>query len=174
MYIPIKAPLSFGEGLGVRRRGNGPYTNLKTALKPALRARLVVAFVPSGQRSPVASRRFCADRALFFRRFPVRLPFAIPPFFRSFYFLSSVTLAGWLLFFDGNDLISQYQRRQKLGDLERERDYYKGKIADVQRERDALLNNPDLLEKFARERYLMKRPHEAVYVIVRDSIDKID
>jgi cell division protein DivIC len=104
----------------------------------------------------------------------VRLPFSIPPFFRSFYFLSSLGLAGWLLFFDGNDLITQVQRRQKLADLERERDYYKGKIADVQRERDALLNNPDLLEKFARERYLMKRPREAVYVIVRDSADSTE
>ena len=99
----------------------------------------------------------------------MRFPFAIPAFLRSYYFLSAVALLGWLLFFDGNDLISQYQRRQKLGELVRERDYYQGKIGQVERERDALLNNPDLLEKFARERYLMKRPHEAVYVVVRDT-----
>ena len=99
----------------------------------------------------------------------MRLPFAIPAFLRSYYFLSAVALLGWVVFFDGNDLITQVQRRQKLGELERERDYYKGKISQVEHERDALLNNPDLLEKFARERYLMKRPREAVYVIVRDS-----
>lgn len=96
----------------------------------------------------------------------------VPPFFRSFYFLSSVALVAWLLFFDSNDLISQIQRRRKLADLEGERDYYKGKITEVEHERDALLNNPDLLEKFARERYLMKRPRETVFVIVRDTADK--
>jgi cell division protein DivIC len=100
----------------------------------------------------------------------VRFSFSIPSFFRSYYFLSAVALVGWLAFFDGNDLLTQVQRRQKLSELERERDYYKSKISEVQRERDALLNNPDLLEKFARERYLMKRPREAVYVIVRDSV----
>ena len=99
----------------------------------------------------------------------MRLPFTIPPFLRSYYFLSAVALVGWLLFFDGNDLITQTQGRRKLAELERERDYYKGKIGEVERERDALLNNPNLLEKFARERYLMKRPREAVYVIVRDT-----
>ncbi len=99
----------------------------------------------------------------------MRLPFQIPPFLHSYYFLSTLALAGWLLFFDGNDLLSQIDRRSKLTELQRERDYYKNKIGEVQRERDALLNNPEQLEKFARERYLMKRPREAVYVIVRDS-----
>ncbi len=99
----------------------------------------------------------------------MRLPFQIPAFLRSYYFLSAVALLGWVVFFDGNDLVTQVQRRTKLAELERERDYYKSKIGEVQRERDALLNNPDLLEKFARERYLMKRPREAVYVVVRDT-----
>lgn len=101
----------------------------------------------------------------------VRLPFTVPSFLRSYYFLSALALVGWLAFFDGNDLVAQVQRRQKLAELERERDYYKSKIGEVQHERDALLNNPDLLEKFARERYLMKRPREAVYVIVRDTVE---
>ena len=92
---------------------------------------------------------------------------------RSYYFLSAAALGAWLFFFDGNDLISQIERRRKLAELERERDYYKGKIGEVERERDALLNNPDLLEKFARERYLMKRPREAVYVVVRDSVAEV-
>ena len=79
-----------------------------------------------------------------------------------------------MLFFDGNDVVTQVQRRTKLAELERERDYYKGKIREVEIERDALLNNPDLLEKFARERYLMKRPREAVYVVVRDTTGKAE
>lgn len=95
--------------------------------------------------------------------------FHIPPFFRSFYFFSTLALLGWLSFFDSNDILSQVDRRRKLADLETERDYYKSKIGEVEKEREALLHNPDLLEKFARERYLMKRPREAVFVVVRDS-----
>ena len=98
--------------------------------------------------------------------------FHVPPFVRSFYFLSAAAFAAWMVFFDSNDFVTQLQRRRKLAELEEERDYYKAKIGEVEKERDALLNNPDLLEKFARERYLMKRPRETVFVTVRDTADK--
>lgn len=95
----------------------------------------------------------------------------IPPFLHSFYFLSSVALAVWLAFFDSNDIVSQVQRRRELARMEEERDYFKTKTKQVDLEREALLTNPDLLERFARERYLMKRPHETVFVVVRDTVE---
>jgi cell division protein FtsB len=39
----------------------------------------------------------------------------------------------------------------------------KGKITA---EREELMSNPELLEKFARERYLMKKQTEDLYVVV--------
>ena len=36
----------------------------------------------------------------------------------------------------------------------------------VKRERAELMSSPALLEKFARERYLMKRPGEDLFVLV--------
>ena len=50
--------------------------------------------------------------------------------------------------------------------LEDERAYYLEKIAEVKEEREELFSNPDLLEKFAREQYLMKKPTEDLYIIV--------
>ncbi|HSZ26219.1 MAG TPA: septum formation initiator family protein [Cytophagaceae bacterium] len=90
----------------------------------------------------------------------------IPKFFKSFYFLVSLSFLIWMIFFDPNDFISQYQMRGKLKDLEDGKLYYQEKIVEVEQEREALLKDDKKLERFARENYLMKKPSEDVYVIV--------
>lgn len=40
------------------------------------------------------------------------------------------------------------------------------KKVQIQQERNALFSNPEMLEKFAREKYLMKKPTEDLYVVV--------
>ena len=72
----------------------------------------------------------------------------------------------WMIFFDSNDLISQYKMNKQLNDLESERDYYEQKIVEVKAEEDALIKDKDKLEKFAREHYLMKKPTEDIYILV--------
>lgn len=73
-----------------------------------------------------------------------------------------------MLFVDSNDLLSQYKLRSKLSELEKEQKYYKEMIDEVTVERDALFQHEELLEKFAREKYFMKRKTEDVFVIVKD------
>jgi cell division protein DivIC len=90
----------------------------------------------------------------------------IPKIFRSFYFLVTAAFLVWMFFFDENDFIRQYQMSKKLSDLEEEKDYYLSKIAEVQKDRHELMSNADLLEKFAREKYLMKRPTEEVFIVI--------
>lgn len=72
----------------------------------------------------------------------------------------------WLTFFDSNDLYSQYKLVKKLDNLNADKAYYLDKIEEVKEDREELLSNPDLLEKFAREKYLMKKPTEDLYVVV--------
>ena len=72
----------------------------------------------------------------------------------------------WLTFFDSNDLYSQYKLVRKLDNLNADKAYYLDKIEEVKEDREELLSNPDLLEKFAREKYLMKKPAEDLYVVV--------
>ncbi|WP_299254648.1 septum formation initiator family protein [uncultured Cytophaga sp.] len=74
----------------------------------------------------------------------------------------------WMIFFDSNDLISQYKMNKQLNDLESERDYYEQKIVEVKAEEDALIKDKDKLEKFAREHYLMKKPTEDIYILVEE------
>lgn len=72
----------------------------------------------------------------------------------------------WLTFFDSNDIYSQYKLASKLSSLNADRAYYMEKIDEVKEDREELLSNPDLLEKFAREKYLMKKQSEDLYVVV--------
>lgn len=49
---------------------------------------------------------------------------------------------------------------------EEERDYYREQAEIARSEYNALFTHPDSLEKFAREKYLMKKDNEDVFVIV--------
>lgn len=72
-----------------------------------------------------------------------------------------------MLFIDANDLPSQFQLNQKRRSLENEKAYYVEKIEEVKREREALMSNDELIERFAREKYLMKKESEDLFVIVK-------
>jgi len=92
----------------------------------------------------------------------------VPPLFRNFYFLATVFFLVWMTFIDSNDLITRFKMGSKLRSLEREKEYYQEKIVEVEKDRQELMTNKELLEKFAREKYLMKKESEDVYVIVEN------
>lgn len=88
--------------------------------------------------------------------------------FRNKYFLISLAFLVWMIFFDKNDLFSQYQYHQEAQKLKAERDFYLKETAKVAKDLDELTSNPKKLEKFAREKYLMKKDNEDVFVIVKE------
>ena len=92
----------------------------------------------------------------------------IPSFFKNFYFLSTLFFVVWLSFIDSNDLFLQAQLSSKKADLEESRRFYQDKILEVKNDQAALNSNPDLLEKLAREKYLMKKDNEDLYIIVKE------
>lgn len=83
------------------------------------------------------------------------------------FFLVSLAFLVWMIFFDKNDLFSQYQYHQQVSKLKQERDFYQKETAKVAKDLDELTSNPQKLEKFAREKYLMKKANEDVFVIVQ-------
>ena len=89
----------------------------------------------------------------------------LPGYLKNFYFLVTAFFLIWMLFIDANDFYSQYQKRRKLSELEKEKQYYIQMIREVEKDREELLSSDKLLEKFAREKYLMKKPAEDLYVI---------
>jgi len=89
----------------------------------------------------------------------------LPPAFRNFYFVSAVSFLAWMIFLDSNDLISRFKMSSKLRSLEVEKEFYVEKISEVEKDRKELMTNKELLEKFAREKYLMKKESEDLFII---------
>lgn len=91
----------------------------------------------------------------------------VPPFIKNFYFLSFLFFITWLAFIDSNDLFMQASLSRKHHDLSIAKKFYEEKILNVKNEKAALDSNPELLEKLAREKYLMKKDNEDLYIIVK-------
>ncbi len=85
---------------------------------------------------------------------------------RNKYFIASLSFFIWMFFFDRNNIISQAQLRIKLSDYRQKKSYYSLQIAGVKKEKQELMTNKNSLEKFARERYMMKKDDEDLFVIV--------
>jgi len=86
---------------------------------------------------------------------------------RNKYLLTTIGIIVWLLFFDKNDVFSQMELMGRLNKLRTDKTYY---LAEIKNNRDAikeLKTNKKSLERFAREKYLMKMDNEDVYVIVK-------
>jgi len=82
------------------------------------------------------------------------------------YFLTAIAIVTWLLFFDKNDVFTQWDLIQKCNKLEKERNYYIAEIESNKAQLNELKTNMKSLETFAREKYLMKKDNEDVYVFV--------
>ena len=74
----------------------------------------------------------------------------------------------WMLFFDTNDFYSQYKLKNKVKELVDQEVYYLENIEQVKKDREALLNDMELLERFAREKYYMKKEGEDLFVVVEE------
>lgn len=92
----------------------------------------------------------------------------IPAFLKNKYLIAIAAFLIWMFYFDRNDVVSQFQLRMKLSDLRDKKDYYQEQIAAVKKEKEELLTNQSLLEKFAREQYMMKKDNEDLFVIVQE------
>ncbi|HYG02823.1 MAG TPA: septum formation initiator family protein [Chryseosolibacter sp.] len=92
----------------------------------------------------------------------------LPKAFKNFYVVSLAIFFIWMLALDSNNLIARWQLSSKLRSLEHEKEYYEEKIQDVQKDHDELFGDRGSIEKFAREKYLMKKESEDIYVIVEE------
>lgn len=88
------------------------------------------------------------------------------------YLIAGIAFLTWMLFFDRNDLMSQYDYRQQLNKLEAEKDFYTTETEKTVKDLTELTTDRAKLEKFAREKYLMKKENEDVFVVVKEEIKK--
>ncbi len=72
----------------------------------------------------------------------------------------------WMLFFDDRDLyVTAMKQRDELNELKTSKQYYEQQIAGTKKELDQLKINALTIEKYAREKYLMKRDNEDLFII---------
>ena len=89
----------------------------------------------------------------------------LPKAFRNFYFLTAFFFVLWMIALDSNNLFMRYQLSSKLRSFENEKVYYEEKIKEVEKDRDELFGDNESLEKFAREKYLMKKETEDIFIV---------
>ena len=80
------------------------------------------------------------------------------------YFLVLLGFVVWMLFFDQRDFFLQRERKAALEKLEAAKKYYQDEIADTKKQLENIQSNPAAVEKYARERYLLRREGEEVYL----------
>lgn len=87
-------------------------------------------------------------------------------FARNKYLLTLTVFAVWMIFFDTQDVVTtHFTLRKELRQLEESREYYLDKIDNTRKELDQLKSDPATLEKYAREKYLMKKDNEDLFII---------
>jgi cell division protein FtsB len=87
---------------------------------------------------------------------------------KNFYFVFTFFFILWMVFIDSNDVLTQVKLRTKVKQLESQREFYLDRKQKIKADREELMSNNELLEKFARERYLMKKKTEDLYVVVEE------
>ncbi len=92
----------------------------------------------------------------------------IPSFFYNKYVLITAFFVVWMLFIDQRDVFYVLQQKHQLQSLQLKKQYYEQQIKLVQIDLDNLQHNPAAIEKFAREKYLMKKPNEDVFIVEGD------
>lgn len=96
----------------------------------------------------------------------------IPPILKNKYLLTGVAFLLLMLFLDRNNLISQYKMRRELNGLRKELQFYRDQAMMDSIELSRLLGDSLELERLGREKYMMKRDSEDIYIIVRKAAVK--
>ena len=82
------------------------------------------------------------------------------------YFITTLAFLVWVSVFDKNNLVSQYSLTKSLLELKLQKEYYIKEIKADRKTANELKTNINNLEKFAREKYLMKKDGEDLYLII--------
>lgn len=95
----------------------------------------------------------------------------IPSFLKSKYVIALTAFVVWMIFFDRNNMVLQLSRSKEYRDQQKQKEYYQKEISAIKKESSELSTNAASIEKFAREKYMMKKDNEDVFII-RDPAPK--
>lgn len=93
-------------------------------------------------------------------------------FLRNKYLLAGSFFLVWMIFFNEKDLISEFKRKIKLKELQKSEQHLSETIKETKFELSQLKTNAHTIEKYAREKYLMKKDNEDLFVISPEDANK--
>ena len=82
----------------------------------------------------------------------------------NLYALIGIFFVVWMVFLDSNSLLIYFNLENKLTELKRQKSTLEENI-DLDRQTLLQLSDSTEMERYARERYLMKKSNEDVYLI---------
>ena len=90
----------------------------------------------------------------------------IPSYLKNKYLIAIVLFLIWITFFDNFNLIKQSKIKKNIKQLEENKKFYSEEIKKDSTEYQDLLNNEEKREKFAREKFLMKKDNDVSAIMV--------
>lgn len=83
--------------------------------------------------------------------------------------VSFLVFLSWILFFDTYSYLEHRNIDKEIDKLQEQKEYFQG---EIQRDKKAIkgLKSGDATEKYAREKYYMKRENEDIFIIEFDSL----
>jgi cell division protein DivIC len=93
----------------------------------------------------------------------------ILPHLKNRFIICTLIFIAWVAFFDRNNFITQIQLHRKLSQLKEDVKYYKDEITKDRRDYYDLTSSNKNLEKFAREKYYMKKANEDIFIFVDEN-----
>ena len=89
----------------------------------------------------------------------------LPKPLRNKYLILLLLFILWIVFLDDYNLINQSKMNNKVDELKGQKEFYTNEIKADSTELHQLKNNPAEQEKFAREKFLMKKDNEDIFII---------
>jgi cell division protein FtsB len=89
----------------------------------------------------------------------------LPAWLQNKYFIAFAAFCVIMFFLDKNDVFTQFGRRRELHNLQASKAYYTKENNALRKESVDLKHDPRSIEKLAREKYLMKRDNEELFLI---------
>ena len=88
--------------------------------------------------------------------------------FKNFYFLFFLCFVLWMTIIDSNGFINRYRLSDKLSELNSQKEFYIKEIDKVTLDKERFESDEELLEKYAREEYLMKKESEDIFYVIKE------
>jgi cell division protein DivIC len=89
----------------------------------------------------------------------------LPKPLRNKYLILLLLFIFWIIFLDDYNLINQNKMKNNVDDLKEQKEFYISEVKSDSTELFNLKNNSEKQEKFAREKFLMKKDNEDIFII---------